>query len=132
MLSMMMAYFENIQKFKDGYHKEGKSEAFFTKGLKWVYPKFKSHKDSSTLAALVYEQARCGMYHVGLTGTKIILDCSISSGIGITKGTIKMCPGKLVDDIQNHFDQYIKDLKNPSNKDLRTNFEKRLVYIWGV
>lgn len=132
MLSVMMAYFENIQKFKEGYDKAGKSEVFFTEGLKWVYPKFKGHKDADTLTKVVYEQARCGMYHVGLTGTKIILDCSISSGIGIVRGNIKICPGKLVEDIQNHFDQYIKDLKNPLNTILRTNFEKRLRYIWGI
>ena len=97
-----------------------------------MYPKFKTHKDGNFLAKLVYEQARCGMYHVGLTGTKIILDCSISSGIGIIKRNIKMCPEKLVTNMQQHFDQYIKDLKNPSNSTLRSNFEKRLKYIWGV
>ena len=132
MLAVMMAYFENIQKFKDGYDKTGESELYFTEGLRWVYPKFKTHKDGNFLAKLVYEQARCGMYHVGLTGTKIILDCSISSGIGIIKRNIKMCPEKLVTNMQQHFDQYIKDLKNPSNSTLRSNFEKRLKYIWGV
>jgi hypothetical protein len=132
MLSVMMSYFENIQKFKDGYDRTGRSEAFFTEGLKWVYPKFKSHKDSDALAKVIYEQARCGMYHVGLTGTKIVLDCSISSGIGIIKGNIKICPSKLMEDIQNNFDKYVKDLKDPSNVTLRANFEKRLKYIWDI
>lgn len=132
MLSVMMAYFENIQKFRNGYDKPGKSELYFTEGLKWVYPKFKTHKDGNSLTKLVYEQARCGMYHVGLTGTQIVLDCSISSGIGIVRGNIKMCPEKLVTDMQRHFDQYITDLKNPSSSVLRTNFEKRLRYIWDV
>lgn len=132
MLAVMMAYFENIQKFRDGFDRDGRSEYYFTEGLKWVYPKFKSHKNSKVLGKLVYEQARCGMYHVGLTGTQIIMDCSISSGIGIVKGNIKMCPEKLINDMQQHFDQYIKDLKNPTNITLRTNFEKRLKYIWCV
>lgn len=132
MLSVMMAYFENIQKFRNGYDKPGKSELHFTEGLRWVYPKFKAHKDGNSLVKLVYEQARCGMYHVGLIGTQIVLDCSISSGIGIFKGNIKMCPEKLITNMQRHFDQYIADLKDPLNITLRANFEKRLKYIWGV
>lgn len=132
MLAVAMVYFENIQKCKDGYGKKGNPKDGFVNGLKWVYPKFRSHKNGNALAELVYRECRCGMYHVGLIGTQIILDCSISSGIAIRKGEIIICSSKVVEDIQRHFNQYISDLKNKSNSILRANFEKRLKYIWGV
>lgn len=132
MLAIIMVYFENIQKFKNGYDKEGSSEIMFTEGLKWVYPELSNNNYYEVLLKLIYKECRSGMYHVGLTGTQIVLDCSILYGISIVNGSIKICPSKLVDDVQKHFNKYITELTYRSNQDLRSNFEKRLRFVWSV
>ena len=131
-LSILLSYFENIGKYKVGYGQNGKSDYYFRKGLRLVYPSIRKHGRSKVLTKLIYDQARCGMYHVGFTGNQIVLDCSISKGIKMSGKMVKICPEKLIIDLQSHFNQYCKDLKNSNNKTLRTNFEKRIKFVWGV
>lgn len=131
-LAILFSYFENIAKFKSGYIKSGKSDYYFRKGIRWVYPKLARHNKSKTITEHIYHQARCGMYHVGITGKGILLECSINSGIELKKRLIMICPDKLVDDIQLHFNTYINELRNPHNTTLRLNFSKRLKFILSL
>lgn len=71
------------------------------------------------------------MYHIGLTGSKIELNCSISCGLIYQKNRFTICPEKMIKEIQGHFDKYILELKDSSKKRLRRSFEKRGKFIWG-
>lgn len=127
-LSILLSYFENIAKFIEGYNGKGESKSHFIKGIKYVYPR----KFQEKTIELLYDQARNGMYHIGLTGPKVQLDCSIKSGLIYKQNSFISCPEKLIDEIQNHFDQYCKNLKDPSKRALRINFEKREKFILGI
>jgi len=125
-LAILLSYFENIAKYIDGYDGEFDSKKYFVKGVRSVYPR----KFKKLTIELFYKQARNGMYHIGLTGTKLILDCTISAGIVYKKKRFIVCPEKMIEEIQRHFSQYCVDLKNTSNRELRANFEKRAKFIW--
>ncbi|OGG13516.1 hypothetical protein A2773_07135 [Candidatus Gottesmanbacteria bacterium RIFCSPHIGHO2_01_FULL_39_10] len=127
-LSILLSYFENIAKFMEGYNGKGESKSHFIKGIKYVYPK----KFQEKTLELLYDQARNGMYHVGLTGTKVQLDCSIESGLIYKQKGFIACPEKLIYEIQGHFNHYCTRLKNPQNRALRSNFEKREKFILGT
>lgn len=125
-LSMLLSYFENISKFIEGYDGKSESRKHFIKGIRLVYPR----KLQKKTIELLYDQARNGMYHVGLTGAKVELDCSISCGLIFKKHRFIICPEKLIEEIQKHFDTYISELKDSSNRRLRKNFKKRGKLIW--
>ncbi len=127
-LSILLSYFENISKFTEGYDRRYDSKNHFVKGIRLIYPR----KFQQKTIELLYDQARNGMYHIGLTGTKVEIDCSISCGIIYQKHRFIVCPEKLIEEIQKHFNKYISELNNSSNRRLRKNFEKRGKIIWGA
>lgn len=133
-LSILLSYFENIAKYKVGYVKtgnQGKSAYYFRKGLRMVFPKLKKSQKSK-IQNLLYNQTRNGMYHVGLTGNSIELNCAPSSVLTFKEQRLIICPEKLINEIQKHFANYCSKLQNPNNKTLRKNFEKRAKFIWGI
>lgn len=128
LLSILLSYFENIAKYIDGYDGKFDSKKYFAMGVRLVYPR----KIQSPTIELLYDQARNGMYHIGLTGTMLVLDCAIASGIIYKNKKFIVCPEKMIEEIQHHFDLYCASLKLPSNRKLRRNFEKRVRLIWGI
>jgi len=127
-LSMLLSYFENISKFTEGYDGKYESRNHFVKGIKLTY----SRKFQKKTIELLYDQARNRMYHVGLTGTKVELNCSISCGLIYQRNRFIICPEKLIDEIQRHFNSYVTKLNNSSNRLIRKNFAKRGRLIWGT
>jgi len=127
-LAIVLSYFENIAKFVYGYDDKHESKNHFIKGIKLVYPK----KLQKKTIELLYDQARNGMYHVGITGPKIELDCSISCGFIFKKGKFIICPEKLIEEIQKHFDKYCSDLKNSKKRSLKKNFIKRYKFLLAI
>lgn len=125
-LSMLLSYFENISKFIEGYDGKYNSKEHFINGIKQVYP----GKLQKKTIALFYDQARNGMYHVGLTGSKVELNCSIDCGLVYKKNRFIICPEKLINEIQGHFDKYLQELNDSRKRSLRRNFEKRGKFIW--
>jgi len=127
-LSIVLSYFEMVAKHKGGVTRSGKSEQYFKEGLAWVLP------DLSTNDAVLhkfYEAIRCGLYHESRTGSGI--EITGDPGVfmeGITDGSaMRVNPFNLVDYLQDHFSRYIVDLLNPSNTELRVNFEKRFDHV---
>lgn len=130
-LAILLSYFENIAKFKVGFNKKGRSDFYFRKGLKMVFLKLKKGQKDK-IHDLFYSQTRCGLYHVGLTGNKVELNCSIKDAFVFKNKRLVICPEKMIPEIQKHFDKYCQDLKDPKNRTLRNNFKKRLKFVWGV
>jgi hypothetical protein len=134
-LDIILSYFEMMAKYRDGYlnAKEGKSRFYFKKGFCSVFAEevenIKEEKMRSVLDKLLdtlYDGARCGMYHIGLTDTRIFLAGGETPPIKFDSlGRITLNPHKLVKLISIHFNSYIKQLKDYGNTSLRNNFEKR-------
>jgi hypothetical protein len=134
-MDIILSYFEMIAKYQDGYvnTKEGKSRVYFKKGFCSVFAEevenIKEEKMRSIFEKLLdtlYDGARCGMYHIGLTDSRIFLAGGAAPPIKFDSiGRITLNPHTLVKLISIHFNNYIKQLKDPSNTSLRSNFERR-------
>jgi hypothetical protein len=128
-LSIVMSYFEMIAKYYDGYAEIGCSESYFKKGVFLVFPEIgkNSQQIMEDFLDRLYKKCRCGMYHNGITGGRIIL--TGGSGAPMIFDPLKTLliinPHKLVPVLITHFQDYIKQLRDPSNKRLRENFQKR-------
>lgn len=124
-LSILMSYFEMIGKYVDGYDKVGDARRCFKIGFQRIYPR--ASKRAQDMADEVRERIRNGIYHVGLPRGKVHIYDGVERAIEFNDTTkwLTISPDKLLGEIQSDFNQYIADLKNPNNDDLRDNFEKR-------
>jgi hypothetical protein len=126
-LLIIMSYFEMISKFKYGFVQNGKSKAFFKKGIFDVFPDLQRlpQNQHDNIINKLYEDVRCGLYHGGTTGPSIILTGNTDSPLSGNNNQIIINPHLLVSSIQTHFRSYIDKLRDPSNAVLRNNFEAR-------
>ena len=128
-LQILLSYFEMIAKYECGFDKKGKSEEFFKKGVKSVFPKLSknNNEDVNILLKILYEDGRCGLYHGGLTESRILLsgDPNYAMGFHTKSKVIIINPHKLPGVLKKHLKNYVTKLKNPKEVKLRKNFEKR-------
>jgi hypothetical protein len=105
---------------------DGKSKVTFCKFLT-TRPKFKA-AFTEDLARQFYEEFRCGILHQAEVGgaSKVwsVGDLAQSSG-----GTLTINRTELHKTLKDDFDQYLADLAQPSNVDLRRNFRKKMDFI---
>lgn len=125
-LMICMSYIEGVIQYKKGESSHKKSKTMFIDSMRNIYPsKSYTKKDLERL----YSESRCGLFHNGMVSSNIILKNDFSDAIEINNTTIsgsddiKINPSKLLADITNHFNQYIFDLKNSNNSDLRNKFD---------
>ena len=133
-LDIVFSYFEMIAKFQDGFTKDKgrESEEYFSKGFDNVFPNLSnpSPEIRKRLLKKLYKNVRCGLYHTGITGPNIALSGDFNSSIEFTSppDTVRINPHKLVPDLEQHFQSYIRQLRDHKNEDLRKNFEARFDY----
>ena len=124
-LMICMSYIEGVSQYKKGISSHGKSPEMFIESIKDIYSNIKL--DNNDLKRL-YSQSRCGLFHNGMVSSDIILNSDFPNAIEINNATIsgsddiKINPKKLLEDIINHFNKYIVDLKDTNNSQLRNNF----------
>lgn len=126
-LDIILSYFEMIAKYQAGYIDWKKSRFYFKKGMRMV---FRARDDPDqdlpeALLDMLYESARCGMYHRGLTDTRIYLAGGRPPITFHSDGKATINPHELVLVVKRHFNSYIQQLKDTKNLKLRQNFEKR-------
>lgn len=128
-LSIVVSYFEMIAKYRAGYADNGQSSYYFKEGVKEVFPSLSlpEHKD---VLAVLYEDLRCGLYHVGMTRHRVLLTESFPLPLAYNP-RIKMVavnPVMLVNAIQAHLTLFAAELRDKNNLIFRRNFEKRFDY----
>jgi hypothetical protein len=119
-----------IGKYLSGYlDKNKKPKYYFKKGVENTFP-IMGFKEEDFFINTLYKSVRCGLYHTGITQVNVILTCDTSGTIGYQpeKKLIKICPGRLVEDIEAKFNEYIGKIRNPKNNKMRNNFETRFDY----
>jgi hypothetical protein len=78
----------------------------------------------------LYKQLRCGLFHNGMIGDKIVLKYLINDAIVFSyNGTIDINPKKFLAAVIQDFNQYINDLKNVNNIELRNNFDRMFFVV---
>jgi|SRR6185503_1219570 hypothetical protein len=126
-LAIVLSYFEPIGQFLDG--KAGKSKAQFTRGLKAVFPDLEKNVSAKIIAEL-YDQLRCGMFHHGITKSKVAIAPSGPHSLSVAWGPkgelrqVMVVPRYLMGHLEEHLTRYVGELRDPANGKLRENFEK--------
>jgi len=128
-LHIVFSYFEMISKYKDGYTATSKSEYYFKQGIRYVFPQLNTQPSDAVniLLHLLYTGCRCGLYHIGLTDPRIIIDSRTvkSLDFNLKSSTIIINPKSLIKALRNNLQCYEIELRNNNNTVLRQNFEKR-------
>jgi hypothetical protein len=128
LLHIVFSYFEMIGKYSFGYIGDNASKSNFKKGVKATFPE-KGVEEENFLNTL-YDSVRSGLYHLGMTKINVMLRCNTPGSIGFNseKNLLIICPARLVEDLDIKFHNYVSELRNPKNTELRRNFESRFDY----
>jgi hypothetical protein len=138
-LTLATAYFEPIESYHTGQVSHGQSKAFFRKGFLRVFLNLAStlkangfsnpDKLAADIADEMYVQLRCGLFHEGGTKHKLMIrDDTAPLGFMIDTttghvGSIVIDPKKFLAEVQQHLQNYVAQLRDPNQVDLRQKFE---------
>ena len=131
-MQIMLSYFEMIAKYEDGFiptggnHQAGK---YFKRGVRSVFPSLATENAASVdeLLAAIWKKARCGLYHMSQTAAGIVLTGDIAEAIqfNTTNKVLIINPHRLPAVLKGHLEDYRGRLLDPTNVDLRRDFEQR-------
>lgn len=120
-ISIGFSYFEMIEQFAIGKSSNGHSSEFFKNGFKRV---FLDSEVESHDASRLYSLMRCGMYHTAMPTDRCGLTRELQRPIANQNGVIVINPALLIEKLIKHFNGFCTDLRDGSNSDLQSNFEK--------
>jgi hypothetical protein len=124
-LKILISYFEMIAKYYEGYSRNDGSKKYFVKGLKYTFPEL--NDAPNYILEEFYNNIRNSLYHNGFTNHRVIITNNIDCSFRYDQlnKLIVVCPTNLAFDIKNKFSEYIKELNNLRNIELREKFEAR-------
>jgi hypothetical protein len=127
-LLIVLSYFEMIAKHQTGYLGR-ESKKYFKKGVFSVYPNLLNEPQDiiDDLLDTLYYGARCGLYHNAITNSKIGLtgNTPVSLSFDPTNSRLIINPHRLVPTLKGHLNNFIAQLRDPNNIQLRQKFERR-------
>jgi hypothetical protein len=114
-----------IGKYSEGFVGEGRSKDHFNIGLRLVFPNMPGERGA--LGEALYKNVRSGLYHVGMTGSRVILSQDLPGSIGFNEehNMLMISSDQLVADLIIRFEAFAAQLREPANIALRANFEAR-------
>ena len=120
-LMIATAYIEGVQQYREGETSENRSKKMFSNGIKRL---FKLQGVDENHLDNLYKHLRCGLFHNGMSGDMIVLNCDFENAITFSANIININPKLLLEIIIRDFNKYIEDLSNVDNEELRLNFDK--------
>ncbi|MFN8562223.1 MAG: hypothetical protein U0703_11515 [Anaerolineae bacterium] len=74
----------------------------------------------------LYTSIRCGLYHSGLVKSNVMINGNFSFALAydLRNGYFHLNPQQLPSAKKAHLHQYVGELRNPQNDELRRNFER--------
>lgn len=128
-LYICLSYFEMVARYQAGSTSHSDVGKFFKAGFSRFIAGKPISRDPNfqTVRKVLYEGARCGLYHISTTskGVYISGDRSESLTYDANLSRLVIHPGKLIDEICTDFKGYIAQLQNPAEASLRNNFEQK-------
>lgn len=121
-LMIAASYLEGNQQYRDGKCSKGNSKKCFIKALNRI---FSLDEHSGEIIEEAYDQFRCGLFHSGMTKEKVGLSGAFAKPIEFMDGAIFINPQLFFNTVLKDFNEYILDLKDERNTDLRDKFEQR-------
>ena len=134
-LQIVMSFFESIAKYRDGYCKKDQSKKFFKTGFGLVFPQIKeeisniTHRDE--FLENFYDNVRCGLYHASSTGPNIVLTGQADAILHIQDKSIIINPHRIVEPLETYLRNYVRELRDTKNTELRERFEVRFDFDRG-
>jgi hypothetical protein len=126
LLAITLSYFEPIGQFLEGRASGSKRQ--FILGLRDVFPNLDPATPEYVLSEL-YSQLRCGMFHRGITKSKVRVTRDgenpievVYTGHGAQVHQIVLAPRLLLEESERHLKRYVSKLRDPANRSLRENF----------
>lgn len=129
-LRLLLGYFEPIAKYADGYDRAGSSKRYFVRGCRDVIERRPQRPRAPAISNKqlegFYELARCGLAHGATLTFNVALSAS-QYGLAISTdgGKISVNPTELLRVLRGDLDKYLEKLRDVSEAQLRSNFEKR-------
>ncbi len=124
-LMICLSYIEGVEQYVRGERSRGSSKLFFTTGMKRITQgRFRNSKLEE-----LYDEARCGLFHDGMTRKRMILDNDLNQSIEFTDDSIKINPRRLFEEIKSDFDNYLDKLRREENNEYRRNFDNLYTLI---
>ncbi len=117
-LMSCLSYIEATQQYIEGRTSIDGSRLTFIRGINRIYP----GKYSNDNIGRLYQQARCGIFHNGMTRGQIIISTDFADSITFTEEDIKINPKKFIKDLIYDFNNFIHILK--TNEFARDNFNR--------
>ncbi|MCK5040569.1 MAG: hypothetical protein KAR87_06390 [Candidatus Aenigmarchaeota archaeon] len=124
-LQIATSYIEGNQQYIEGQTSNQKSKAFFKKAMKRIFPEIIKIVNIDIFLGTFYEQVRCGLFHDGMTKKSVTISGEYPEALCFLDSNILINPHKFLDVIYENFENYISELKNKNNKDVRIKFERR-------
>jgi hypothetical protein len=125
-LSICFSYLEGVEQYMRGESSHMKSQDFFCDAAQRVFLGEASLTQGQL--ALLYRQARCGMFHDGMTRSGVIYDTSITRPLHVTNNEsmdiIAFNPDLCLDAVRIDFESYISKLRDQANYQLRSKFDQ--------
>ncbi len=134
-LYITLSYFELIQRYREGsigHYQAGKKfrDGFldFAKSIG-----YDGDPDYVTVRDLLYEGARCGLYHVGMTSKRVFIGGKRPRMFDYDAAGSRLVidADLLITAMIAHFQAYTAALRVPGNSALRSNFEKKFDHDIG-
>ena len=129
---LMAAYFEIIAKYKDGFAATGKSKEYFVRGCRDIIDRLPQARRQRAQTSVedrhletFYELVRCSLFHGAVPSLRVQLGSSMYGLVVSDDGRLTIDPSNLLPVLRRHFDEYIRKLRDESERDIRNNFEKR-------
>lgn len=145
-VGLMISYFEGIEIYLTGEDSKDKSAEFFARGFGKVFtiqnqdPEF-----PRKIAAAIYGQARCGFAHDGMFRNRvffsrircepILVTWPKKNGIFDLSGDVEsiiISPPRFYESIENHFNNYVKKLRDATDAEAKRAFENATALKWGL
>lgn len=117
-LMSCLSYIEATQQYIEGQGSIGGSKETFIRGTNRIYPEQFSDDNIKRL----YQQARCGIFHDGMSRGQIIISKDFDESISFTQDDIKINTKKFLKDIIDDFNNFINLLK--VDELARNNFDR--------
>ena len=121
------SYVEGVEQYRIGEKSNGHSRQFFITGLRRI---FSLQNVTDDQLSSFYNHLRCGLFHNGMSGDKVVLNSTLINAIEFSKReTIDINPKLYLDAIIQDFNQYISDLNNQNNIQLRSHFNRMFTVV---
>jgi hypothetical protein len=121
-LMLGVSYLEGNQQYREGATSDGASGPFFRRALLRMCPAITTDE-----AKTFYKLVRCGLFHDGITKPGVGIENRFPDTVKVDPGTgdLLISPRWFLALVKTDFDEYVQQLRDPAQTQLRANFEAR-------